>query len=86
MNERDVSPGKKEIMARLEQWTVTGSVTVDGETRVLQLGGAVYRHRKYADGVMIITSKLVEFDPVAGFARTRNTRYELGARAAEGSK
>ena len=50
-------------MARLKDWTVTGSVTVDGETRVLQLTGAVYRHRCYADGVVITTSRLVEFDP-----------------------
>lgn len=54
---------------RLENWFIGQDDTLFGEA---------YNHPNILDGEMVCTSRVVEFDPVAKIARTKNTNYELG--------
>lgn len=64
---------------KLEQWIYwpTGTLRVSA-----CLEGVVTGHPHIDDGERVWTSTVMEFHPEEGWARTRNTTYELGERAA----
>lgn len=64
-------------MPRLENWK-----RCDTDHRSPNLEGNVYGHPRLVDGAYVWTSTLQSIDEAAGIAITRNTRYELGMRAA----
>ena len=43
------------------------------------LTGTVFGDRRFPEGTCVVTSCVVELDPVGGTARTRSTHYRLGS-------
>lgn len=48
------------------------------DSEVVVLTGALFGDRRFPDGTCVVTSWVVELDPVGGMALTRGTRYLLG--------
>lgn len=63
----------KALKGTLKTWSI---VEARDEKRVI--GGAVYGHPDYADGLPITTSAILAFDEAAMTIETRNSSYKLG--------
>jgi len=59
-------------MSRLENWKMVGWGSH------YRLVGEIYSDERFLDGTTVTTSSIQEIDELAGWAQTRNTRYELG--------
>jgi hypothetical protein len=49
------------------------------DSEVIVLTGTLFGDRRFPDGTCVVTSCVVELDPVGGMARTGSTRYRLGS-------
>jgi hypothetical protein len=49
------------------------------DSEVVVLTGTLFGDPRFPDGTCVVTSCVVELDPVAGLARTGSTRYRLGS-------
>jgi len=49
------------------------------DSEVVVLTGTLFGDGRFPDGTCVVTSCVIELDPVGGTARTRSTRYRLGS-------